>query len=917
MPEEELLQATTPRTTAKLRRTCSNGYQDPQFDALNDSVVGFSTTIQLRVTEMTQEMKSIEERGRHAAEAMVSAFQRRTSLRSAERKSAEQVEIEKLRHELELTTAQRDAAHHQLLRAADFCSQVREQAVAHQEQMKGEAHALCQHVAKERHELLSSCNRKAEETVNVLRSQLEAEKANVEASVKRHLQTERQKMLRDIQAQQEVSLGQMRTEFDKAQQEIERLRARADAVARERDTSMQQLAAERVRTTQMQTHGSQLLFEKDALTAQFLDLARHAALNGACNDIRWTGDQEPEGFSQFVEQVVSSTEGDSIPPFANRQPSAPPGIFDVVEAAAVEVPAPQTPENRPTYSTISPMFGQIFEKMMGERTGASEGRGGVESVPEGADGTPFSRSGRSDRNPRMVRGSGSTRTPGRGGDGGDDDDDDDGNGFPIGGGNRDYVPFDGWNSENDAWMRSRKQLSIAAAPGAPGGDDDPGRNPMGFLDKFDIFSASLKKNAKDILPNAIRDQTPPRRPGRGFGGGGGGGPGDPNDPYGGSPGSRDPNFNNGTPPNTPPRVPRRDGGGGGGGGGDDGDDHGGGHDPDRPHPAWHGYNPEMRINRDRLKLPKLEVAEQYFAISPATIQQLILNWVRDATKRIGTWHPDATGWFEHTVREAKKLHLEYVTSSASEQCAIEKKYVLGRAAPIPRAENAVDSIARCEILDVIPEWLKKQVNIAGMHSTKYIMWFVLKVLQPSPDYLRIGISKDLLIKPQEIRSYPRAIEWLEIFYQKLEVAVDLKVRIEAQEVLYHLVQTIKEVCYNDMKTTLIWAKLTEDEYTMSSDFSLRDVMELTRSFTVELKLIVRRQRQTAAVHHTLRSFEPQVAAIEDEVPEEGDEDDPTACGMGNAPKKGGTKKTAPPRTSKVCAAYNSDKGCPDGGNCHM
>eukprot|EP00971_Amphidinium_carterae_P186343 3698867-Amphidinium_carterae.1 len=32
------------------------------------------------------------------------------------------------------------------------------------------------------------------------------------------------------------------------------------------------------------------------------------------------------------------------------------------------------------------------------------------------------------------------------------------------------------------------------------------------------------------------------------------------------------------------------------------------------------------------------------------------------------------------------------------------------------------------------------------------------------------------------------------------------------------------------------------------------------------------------------------------------------------------QKAAPPRTSKeskVCAAYNSDKGCPDGGNCHM
>eukprot|EP00971_Amphidinium_carterae_P303857 6037497-Amphidinium_carterae.2 len=65
VPDEELIQATTPRTTAKLRRTCSEDYKDPQFDVLNDSVVGFSTTIELRVTEMTQdlrqEIKSIDD----------------------------------------------------------------------------------------------------------------------------------------------------------------------------------------------------------------------------------------------------------------------------------------------------------------------------------------------------------------------------------------------------------------------------------------------------------------------------------------------------------------------------------------------------------------------------------------------------------------------------------------------------------------------------------------------------------------------------------------------------------------------------------------------------------------------------------------------------------------------------------------
>eukprot|EP00971_Amphidinium_carterae_P066831 1323418-Amphidinium_carterae.1 len=206
-------------------------------------------------------------------------------------------------------------------------------------------------------------------------------------------------------------------------------------------------------------------------------------------------------------------------------------------------------------------------------------------------------------------------------------------------------------------------MHVAASPGG----DDPGRDPSSILAKFDLFSDSLKKNAKDLLPHAVRDKTPPRRPGPGYGGGGGG-PNDPNDPFG-SPGGRDSNFNNRSPPRPLPRYP---GDRGGGGGGDDGDDFRGGDNPGEPHRAWSGYVQEMKVNRDRMKLPKLEVIEQHFTISPATMQQKILNWVRDATKRIGTWHLDAPTWFEKTVKDAKGMHQKYVTSSPSEQCDIEK-----------------------------------------------------------------------------------------------------------------------------------------------------------------------------------------------------------------------------------------------------
>eukprot|EP00971_Amphidinium_carterae_P220700 4381634-Amphidinium_carterae.1 len=88
-------------------------------------------------------------------------------------------------------------------------------------------------------------------------------------------------MVREIQAQQDVLMGHARAKFDKAQHELNGLRAHAQSVERERDTSMNQLAAEKIRSTQLQTYSAQLKYENDMVTIQLLDLTRHAAISGA------------------------------------------------------------------------------------------------------------------------------------------------------------------------------------------------------------------------------------------------------------------------------------------------------------------------------------------------------------------------------------------------------------------------------------------------------------------------------------------------------------------------------------------------------------------------------------------------------------------------------------------------------------
>eukprot|EP00971_Amphidinium_carterae_P210900 4184626-Amphidinium_carterae.1 len=75
---------------------------------------------------------------------------------------------------------------------------------------------------------------------------------------------------------------------------------------------MNQFAAEKIRSTQLQTYSAQLKYEKDQISTQLLDLTRHAAINGVCQDIHWTSNREPEGFSTYVDQVLNTKTQKSI-----------------------------------------------------------------------------------------------------------------------------------------------------------------------------------------------------------------------------------------------------------------------------------------------------------------------------------------------------------------------------------------------------------------------------------------------------------------------------------------------------------------------------------------------------------------------------------------------------------------------------
>eukprot|EP00971_Amphidinium_carterae_P321330 6386588-Amphidinium_carterae.1 len=169
-----------------------------------------------------------------------------------------------------------------------FCQQVRARAMEHQERVIAEARNLSQHAANERNELLQSCQRKAEETVNLLRNQLDREKAQVQEIVDRHLAEQHEKRVREAKVSQDAMAGQLRSQLEEMDRRLE-----------------------------TNFSGKGLLHATVGI---------REASRGVSTAVGWTN-QAPPGYDDYVAEVADSpTDGvHMVPPFANDI-ATPPGL---------------------------------------------------------------------------------------------------------------------------------------------------------------------------------------------------------------------------------------------------------------------------------------------------------------------------------------------------------------------------------------------------------------------------------------------------------------------------------------------------------------------------------------------------------------------------------------------------------------
>ena len=111
------------------------------------------------------------------------------------------------------------------------------------------------------------------------------------------------------------------------------------------------------------------------------------------------------------------------------------------------------------------------------------------------------------------------------------------------------------------------------------------------------------------------------------------------------------------------------------------------------------------------------------------MQQMLEVWYDKSTFAIATWRGDAQRyWLTQVLDLARARHDQWLQSTPAQRATLEPAYILGDRKHIPEAQNAVESVLRTELLEVIPKTLAEACMRHGYCTAELIVWYVMKQL---------------------------------------------------------------------------------------------------------------------------------------------------------------------------------------------
>ena len=111
-------------------------------------------------------------------------------------------------------------------------------------------------------------------------------------------------------------------------------------------------------------------------------------------------------------------------------------------------------------------------------------------------------------------------------------------------------------------------------------------------------------------------------------------------------------------------------------------------------------------------------------------------------------------------------------STPSQRASLESAYILGDRKQIPEAQNAVESVLRTELLDVIPKSIADACMRHGYCTAELIAWYVMKQLILPHDINEVTMQKEILTHPKVAPStLDQGCAWLEEMQHRLNLCM--------------------------------------------------------------------------------------------------------------------------------------------------
>ena len=207
-----------------------------------------------------------------------------------------------------------------------------------------------------------------------------------------------------------------------------------------------------------------------------------------------------------------------------------------------------------------------------------------------------------------------------------------------------------------------------------------------------------------------------------------------------------------------------------------------------------------------------------------------------------------------------------------QRATLEPAYILGDRKHIPEAPNAVESVLRTELLEVILKTLAEACMRHGYCTAELIVWYFMKQLILPPDVNEVTMQKEILTHPKvPPATLDQASTWLEEMQHRLNLCIKTKQNMQPRTIVAFVNDTLSGVTQYYRTVGNIWDSLYSKHQLRESNITLDRVYIMLAEFLIELKLNEEQDKITqivtksnGAVKHCM--YDEYVSASKGKVP---------------------------------------------------